>query len=573
MILINEKQGSDGWNKARLENRGASEAPIMAGKSKYQSRDDLLKLKKTGVAPEVNAATQSLFDRGHCAEEAIRPLVEDIVGEDLFPAVGKLEGTNLLASFDGLTMMHDIAWEHKLWNQDLAAKVSAIAEGKPVTLDEHYTIQMDQQLLVSGAEKVIFVTSDGTPEKMAWCWYETTEEKKAALIAGWAQFEKDLAVFDAKEESVKPVAASIPSLPALVVQINGAVTSSNLAIYKATAMQFIENINTDLQTEQDFADAENTVKFCKNAADELKQVKKAALSQTASIEELFRTVDDLTAAMDEKRLYLSKLVKTQKESLKFEILQGAKTALEKHWTDLVSVISRQVIPVGAMPQGDFAGAMRNKKNIDSIRSAVNDELARAKIECKKVFDLLCANATAFDQHASKHKFLFRDIKHYMLKSEEDFAAIVISRISEHEKAEASRRDAEREAIRRQEEAKAQAAAKAEQEAVLAKERAEAAKAQALLMAEQEAKLREEQAEAARQAAVELEKMRNEMRMQTIAESVKAPVIEEAQIQPAKPTTFTQEINSWVKSKGLGKDDAMELVEIISKYFDLEVKAA
>jgi flagellar biosynthesis GTPase FlhF len=217
--------------------------------------------------------------------------------------------------------------------------------------------------------------------------------------------------------------------------------------------------------------------------------------------------------------------------------------------------------------------MRNKKNIDSIRSAVNDELARAKIECKKVFDLLCANATAFDQHASKHKFLFRDIKHYMLKSEEDFAAIVISRISEHEKAEASRRDAEREAIRRQEEAKAQAAAKAEQEAVLAKERAEAAKAQALLMAEQEAKLREEQAEAARQAAVELEKMRNEMRMQTIAESVKAPVIEEAQIQPAKPTTFTQEINSWVKSKGLGKDDAMELVEIISKYFDLEVKAA
>jgi flagellar biosynthesis GTPase FlhF len=215
--------------------------------------------------------------------------------------------------------------------------------------------------------------------------------------------------------------------------------------------------------------------------------------------------------------------------------------------------------------------MRNKKNIDSIRSAVNDELARAKIECKKVFDLLCANATAFDQHASKHKFLFNDIQHHMLKSAEDFAAIVIARIAEHEKAEHARRDAERETIRRQEEAKAQAAAKSEQEAILARERAEAANAHALMMAEQEAKLREEQAEAARQAAVELEKMRNEMRMQTIAESVKAPT---ALVDPgSKPSSFAQDLNLWAQAKRLSKTDIMELFEIIGRHFDVDIKAA
>jgi len=553
MILINAKQGSQEWHDIRAKHFTASEASAMMGDSKYSSRESLLKQKKSGLSEEVTPQMQALFDQGHAAEAAIRPVIEEMIGEELYPSVGIDEETNLLASFDGLDMMNEINFEHKLWNEKLAADVEAVNNGTG-ELHPHYTWQLEQQMLVSGAEKSIFVVSDGTPEKMVYCWYTPVKGRKEALIAGWEQFAKDLEAYEVPEATVKPIAASIPSLPALVVQINGAVTSSNLAIYKATAMEFIENINTDLQTEQDFADAENTVKFCKNAADELKQVKKAALSSTASIEEVFRTVDDLTQAIDEKRLYLTKLVKTRKESLKHEIFQSAKLALDQHWTDLVSVISRQVIPVGAMPQGDFAGAMRNKKNIDSIRSAVNDELARAKIECKKVFDLLCANATAFDQHASKHKFLFNDIQHHMLKSAEDFAAIVISRIAEHEKAEQARREAEREAIRLQEEAKAQAAAKAEQEAILVKERAEAAKA-------------------ARQAEAELEKVRNEMRMQAIAESVKESVIEEVQIQPAKNYSFMQELGNWAKSKGLSKGDVIELVEIINKHTDLEVKAA
>jgi hypothetical protein len=45
---------------------------------------------------------------------------------------------------DGLTMLGDIGWETKLLNQDLRAAVEA------GTLDEHYTVQMEQQLMVSG---------------------------------------------------------------------------------------------------------------------------------------------------------------------------------------------------------------------------------------------------------------------------------------------------------------------------------------------------------------------------------------------------------------------------------------
>ena len=69
-----------------------------------------------------------------------------------------VNGLPLLASMDGLTMLGDVGWETKLLNQDLRAAVEA------GTLDEHYTVQMEQQLMVSGASRIYFTTTDGTPE-------------------------------------------------------------------------------------------------------------------------------------------------------------------------------------------------------------------------------------------------------------------------------------------------------------------------------------------------------------------------------------------------------------------------
>ena len=69
---------------------------------------------------------------------------------------------------------NDIIWEHKLWS------VSLVADVQNNTLPAHYTLQMDQQLLVSGAKKCLFMVSDGTKENMVFCWYETTPEKRAA---------------------------------------------------------------------------------------------------------------------------------------------------------------------------------------------------------------------------------------------------------------------------------------------------------------------------------------------------------------------------------------------------------
>ena len=190
-------QGSEEWQAARAKYFTASEAPAMLGLSKYMSRQELLRQKAIGHTPEVDSAKQRLFDKGHEAEAAARPIVEEIIGDELFPVTGSLEvdGLPLLASFDGLTMSEDVVWENKLFNESLANDIYAFEIG------DHYWPQLEQQLLVSGAVKAYFTTSDGTPENTVGMWYESVPRRRQQLIAGWKQFAEDIAEFGTVESS------------------------------------------------------------------------------------------------------------------------------------------------------------------------------------------------------------------------------------------------------------------------------------------------------------------------------------------------------------------------------------
>lgn len=78
---------------------------------------------KTGMSKEVSFFTQRIFDKGHAVEDLARVIVEGMLGEDLFPIVGSLG--KYLASMDGANLMGDTLFEHKQWNEELAAAVRA----------------------------------------------------------------------------------------------------------------------------------------------------------------------------------------------------------------------------------------------------------------------------------------------------------------------------------------------------------------------------------------------------------------------------------------------------------------
>lgn len=458
MIIHDVIQGSQDWHTLRASCFTASEAPAMAGVSKYQSRSDLLKQKYTGEIPEVTPAQQRIFDKGHAAEAKARPIAERIIGEELYPCTATSEDHPwMLASFDGCTMLEDVIWEHKLINDQLR---TASAD----TLHEHYKVQMDQQLAASGAEKCLFMASDGTEEDCNWFWYVTTPARIQYVLSGWTQFKADLEAYQPQVQNLAPQGKAPDTLPTLSVQLSGGVTASNLPDFKAQALVMIDGIKTQLVTDKDFADAESTVKFLDKGEKQLESAKQAALSQTASIADVFATIDELRETMRQKRLYLNKLVKAEKENRRIEIQRKAAAAFDKFLASLNC-------PIEPSHSLDIAGAMKGKKTIATLQSAADDEVARAKIECQQMANEANSNKALLELEQGGYSFLFSDWRELIQKRRDDLQAVIVARVSQHKEAEQAKIDAERAQIRQEEEAKAKREA-AEAEAKRQAEEAE-----------------------------------------------------------------------------------------------------
>ena len=462
MVILQEVQGSDSWHKLRSQRFTASEAAAACGDHKYMTRNDLLKQKATGIVPDVDAHQQRIFDQGHRFEEMARSIAEEIIGDELFPCTCEDDTGTYLASMDGLDIMGLTGWEHKSANEKLR---TATAE----TLEDHYKWQMDHQMMVTGAEKILFMASNGTKEDCNWFWYERDEKRIERLVAAWAQFAKDLAEYEAPEaEQPKAEGKAPDALPALSVQVQGMVTASNLKEFEASARATLASINTDLQTDTDFADAEKAVKFCKDVEKRLAGAKENVLGQMQTVDEVVKTIDRISEETRQLRLKLDKAVKEQKEARKLQILNDARSKWNAFMGSLEKSLEKEAdgLPVTlSCSNADFAGAMKGKKTISSLQSACDDELARVKIEANEIAELVRGNIQQLNEHAADYKFLFRDFGQICMKPAGDFAAVVKMRIAEHKEAEQKRLEAEREKIRQEEEAKArrEAELKAQQE--------------------------------------------------------------------------------------------------------------
>ena len=457
-VIENMIQGTEEWRFLRAQRFTASEAAAVFGQHKYMSRNDLLKLKHTGVQPEVSQAQQRIFDAGHKAEAEARVIAEEIIGSELYPCTVEDDSQTYLASMDGLEIMGEVGFEHKL------ASVSLIQQVEAKDLEDHYKWQMDHQMMVSGAERILFVASDGTRDRFAHMWYERDEDRIKQLIAGWAQFKADLEAYQPQEQKVAPQGEAPDKLPALSIQMTGGVQASNLPDFKAKALAMIDGIKTHLVTDKDFADAESTVKFLQKGEKQLEESKQRALEQTASIAELFDTIDELRETMRQKRLYLNKLVKAEKENRRLDIQNKAYIAFDA----FLAKLECPIVPAHSL---DIVGAMKGKKTIATLQAAADDEVARAKIECQQLANEISGNKALLDKEQGDYAFLFSDWRDLIQKQRDDLQAVIAARIAQHKAAEQAKLDAERERIRQEEAAKAQREA-AEAEAKRQAEEAE-----------------------------------------------------------------------------------------------------
>jgi len=425
------QQGSPEWLQFRLDKFGASEAAAMLGLSSKVKRNELLHMKHTCLPQEFSEWVQkNILDYGHEVEALARPIVEEMIGDDLYPVTysfGKMS-----ASCDGLTMDGEIAFEHKQWNVALA---EAVRSGE---LPKEYWPQCQQVMLVTGASKVIFVVSDGTRDNFESIEIEPSDSWFRHLQDGWAQFERDLAEYQPREIPETPKAEAIMALPALAVQIRGEVITSNLPAFKAAAEKFIAGIKTDLRTDEDFVQADATVKFCEKAEKDLEVAKNAAIAQTASIDELMRTVDHIREQLRTKRLALDKLVKSRKEQIKELAVAERRQKYAEHLADLNAELGDVNISV---PPPDFAGAIKGLKTIASLHNALDTALANGKIAADSAAKDLRTKLDWYKPHADAYGFLFRDLQQIIQKPADDFQLAVMARIDEHKRAEEAKEKA------------------------------------------------------------------------------------------------------------------------------------
>lgn len=423
------QQGTAEWAAHRARHYNASEAAAMLGLSPYKTRAELLREKATGITPEVDAATQRRFDRGHEIEALARPIAERIIGSELYPVVlsAEVDGLPLSASLDGLTMLETEAFECKTLNANLAEALSY------ALIPDEYHPQMEQGLLLSGADRCLFMASDGTEEGTLWAWYESRPAVRAKLLYGWKQFADDLANYQHVETAAEVVVEVLEGLPTPVIQVEGRVVSSNMGAFKLAAAKFMDNLPNAqvLETDQDFANADMAVKACKEAEERLATVKAQAQAQAADIDEVFRSMDAIAERIRAARLALDKAVMKRKDDIRAGLVMQANKDLAEHRQKLNARLGGDWMPV---IDGGFAAAIKGKKTLTGLRDALDTAIANAKISANEIADTIEINRNHYASQYASAAWLAPDFKAICAKSAEDFANLLARRAAEHDEA-------------------------------------------------------------------------------------------------------------------------------------------
>lgn len=164
----------------------------------------------------------------------------------------------------------------------------------------------------------------------------------------------------------------------LSIEAKGEIISSNFPIFAEMVRARLSEINRDLQTDEDFAQADADAKAIASAESALKDAKEKALHDAEQLHELFSQIDGLTGDLAKARLDLSKQVTKRKEEVKTELVE---TYLAMF--DIDASLARKQFLAG------LQATIKGRKNIDAMRGALADFFTanQAQIDqCRKLLD-------------------------------------------------------------------------------------------------------------------------------------------------------------------------------------------
>ena len=180
--MVQLAQGSLQWLAYRLAKRNASESAAVMGLSPFMTPYQLW-LAKTGRQQTVVTAA---MQRGTDLEPLARARYEDQTGLVMQPLV--LEAGAYSASLDGMTLDGDLVLEIKCpFKGSSSALWRDVSAGK---VPEHYVIQIQHQLMVSGADTAHLWVFDG--ERGLLHTVERDDGIMVRICAAWDGFQQHL---------------------------------------------------------------------------------------------------------------------------------------------------------------------------------------------------------------------------------------------------------------------------------------------------------------------------------------------------------------------------------------------
>jgi hypothetical protein len=160
-------------------------------------------------------------------------------------------------------------------------------------------------------------------------------------------------------------------IPLKLASTGGAITTSNLDEFEEQFSAALSAINTDLQTDDDFAEAETDIKTLDGISKGLSEAREALI--TGEIRAVSARLEAMERSADEIRLRITKLVKSRKEAIKGEIVAEAMESL----VCVKQYRSRYALEVNT--------AIKGKRTIQTIRDAakmavsmVNGRIAKTR---------------------------------------------------------------------------------------------------------------------------------------------------------------------------------------------------
>lgn len=350
-IIHHVEQGSAEWRALRASHCCSSDAPAMMGVSPYKTRDQLIQEMAGG--PRQESSNSYILDEGHRAEAAARPKADEIAGEVLYPAVmsREVEGIFMLASMDGINMARTIIWEHKLSSRRLRDQIAARE------LAPQYYWQIEHQMLVSGADMVIFMASS-PDEKPEWVTYTAEGNGQRALIDGWRALLEDV-------EKARGQDKSLPSRPDLVATPERVIDSCE------RVSSAIKALGRSMSSDADYAQAETDAKWLKSVEAGAAEAKELVLLRDPELVRMLHALDGVSGLARSARLDREKAVKARKADIGQQEVDRAMQAIDSRLGARLSSHERRI-----------REAIKGRRTRPTMSAAAHDALTQILAEGK-----------------------------------------------------------------------------------------------------------------------------------------------------------------------------------------------